>query len=461
MHRARLPMAAAATAAAAAAVMAGIALLPAGPVGADLGASEWKAIEERASKAVQQGDSKAAAAAVRDAARDLSPRAARLIVAVVSRMVEQNEVYEAGCEAADALGGSDKAFTELVRQGKGTKDPKVRIWLIDALKKRAERGAPRIAELLDDKEDKVQLAAVRALVDLATAEGTDALIALMEKLDKKGPGAQGVVYGDLRNGLARILGAKLDSGFEFRSYFDARRGEFVNGKGLVKAGEGTGGARGGGGQEVGSVTLFGQEIRCKNVVIILDRSGSMERADPYPPGSQAGTSARGGPDTGDGTNDPERKRIARAKKELIKVCEELAKVKAKVNIVVYSSDVEFWRPEGVHDLGGDALKSVKDFISKLEADGVTATDTALLYAFEKVPQADCFYLISDGFATHDGQSKVPTPRILAAVAEANRFKKVQINCFGFIVRGQTGDQADPELMQALAAQAGGTYSEIE
>ena len=97
----------------------------------------------------------------------------------------------------------------------------------------------------------------------------------------------------------------------------------------------------------------------------------------------------------------------------------------------------------------------------LEAEGVTATDLALLSSFERVEDADCFYLISDGFATRDGETKIPTSQILTEVAEANRFKKVQINTFGF--EGKSGnpkDGADRELMEGLCRSTGGKYTEI-
>ncbi len=182
---------------------------------------------------------------------------------------------------------------------------------------------------------------------------------------------------------------------------------------------------------------------------MLDVSGSMEAADPYPPG--AGTVARGG---GDGSNDPERRRIVRAKKELVKVLKGLSESKAKVNVVAYSTDVIFWRPEGLHALGGEALRSATEFVEAFKADGVTCTDTAILMAIEQCPDADCIYLLSDGFTTHDGETKVPTPEILAAVEEANRVRKIQINTLGFV-------GADRELMQELAAATGGTYADIE
>jgi hypothetical protein len=443
---------------AAAAALVVAAILAARPFQAEAGLSsaEWKAVEEKASRAVQQGDGKGAAGAIREAAKDESPRAAKLVVQVVAKMIEDADVFEAGVEAVAALGAAETAVDELVKQAKSQKDARMRIWLVDALAARGAGATKRVAAFLDDKEDRVQIAAIRALATFATIEAVETIIGFAEKLESKG-GGRGVVYQDALNALGRVLGTQLDGGLEYRSYLATHRGEFVNGKGIPKSEDRreAGGGRGGEAGGAKTVSLFGLEIRCKNVVLIIDVSGSMEVADPYPRGQ--GSTARGG---GDGSSDPERKRINRAKKELSRVLDELAKQKAKVNVVAYSSDVNFWKPEGLHDLSAANLKSAKDFVAEFKADGVTVTDTALLMSFERVQQADCFYLITDGFATHDGETKVPTPQILAALADANRLRKVQINTLGFVTHGGAAG-ADPELLQAIASQAGGTYTEIE
>ena len=84
---------------------------------------------------------------------------------------------------------------------------------------------------------------------------------------------------------------------------------------------------------------------------------------------------------------------------------------------------------------------------------------ALQTAFQIAPQSDCFYLISDGKATHDGQSFIPAAQIIGEVERSNKLRKVQVNTFGFIPP-KGAEAADVPLMTGLAEKTGGTYTEI-
>ncbi|HVY61316.1 MAG TPA: hypothetical protein VHF22_06660, partial [Planctomycetota bacterium] len=216
----------------------------------------------------------------------------------------------------------------------------------------------------------------------------------------------------------------------------------------------------GGGGRVGETVVFGTELYCKNVVLILDISGSMEITDPYPPGMDLGSKERSYVES-NGMTDPDRKRINRARNELMKLLDQLAKAKGKANIITYSSYVNSWKPEGLHDVSS-SLSSAKEYLKDVKAEGVTATLSALEAAFAVAPQADCFYLFSDGKATDDGEHFIPAATIIAEVEKMNKLRKVQINTFGFIPPSGVSerDGADVELMSGLAEKTGGTYTEI-
>ncbi|GIW72254.1 MAG: hypothetical protein KatS3mg102_1796 [Planctomycetota bacterium] len=429
------------------------------PVRAELDRRSYAELLQQLDQAVREGADAQAAELLRQLAADDSARAVRVLVKVAAVLPESESIYDAVQEFVRRITDS-QARRELRRQALKGQPWQLRVMLLDALgQHRGGEELETLAEATRDRDQRVALAAVRQLASLKTRAAVEALIAAMERYDKR-PHERDVLWQDLRNALARLLGVELDMGLDYRGYFEARREQFVDGRGLP----GAGAARPRRAAEEGaSVTLFGQPIHCRRVVLILDVSGSMDICDPYPEGSGPATRAREGgePERYDYTKDPERKRIARAKKELVRTLEQLAAAGAQVNICAYSTFTQWWKPEGLHRLTPQELASAKAFVDSFVAEGVTATDTALLEAFRVAPEADCFYLISDGFATHDGTTKVPTAEILRAVAEANRLRKVQINTLGFLPNPDVvNDGADPELMGALAEQTGGTYTQI-
>ncbi len=432
-------------------------VLTGGVAFARLDRNRYGAILARLDQAMRSGADEAAAAALVELAEDDSARAVKVLAKVVRAMPESGAIHEAVGRFVGALADARalKEVRKLVRRGKPWQ---LRLMLVEALG--AARGGEEVellAKACGDRARPVAVAAVQQLGRVRTIAATEALIEAMQaREDQK---KRDVVWQDMRNVLAEVLGTRLDAAIDYRNYLRARTEQFVEGKGLPPAPQET--ASGG---EIGSVTLFGEPILCDKVVLILDVSGSMVIADPYPPGERRGSSSAardGGDDEFDYVKDPERKRIFRAKRELIQTLEGLAAKGAMANVIAYSSEVCMWKPEGVHKLTKDNLESARKFVQSFVAEGVTATDSALMYAFERCPDADCFYLISDGFATHDGETKVPTEQILEEVREANRLLKIQINTLGFHPNPHVeNDGADRELMTALARETGGSYTEI-
>ncbi len=162
------------------------------PVAADLSAAEWKATLEKIDVAVKAQDAGKAAAGLREAAKDDSERAAKLAVLVLAKLPDAPEVYAAVEEAAITF-TKDKALETLRKEALAQKDWTVRVQLVDALAARGARETDTIAKATKDKEEKVQVAAIRALASFKTIAATEAIIACMEKVDEKGPQARGVV----------------------------------------------------------------------------------------------------------------------------------------------------------------------------------------------------------------------------------------------------------------------------
>ncbi|RMG08516.1 MAG: hypothetical protein D6731_21775, partial [Planctomycetota bacterium] len=171
-----------------------------------------------------------------------------------------------------------------------------------------------------------------------------------------------------------------------------------------------------------------------------------------------GSRVRRAGDTGGGRQSQLKTRLERAQRQLKKVIRRLP-AGYKINIVAYSSRTKLWRagegdePPQLHALTKANRDAACAFVDGFRADGVTATDAALRRAFS-VDGARCFYLLSDGFATADGKTKIPTEDILAVIDEYGKDRRVTIHTLGF--RG-----ADVEMMKAVAEHTGGEYSDID
>ena len=97
-------------------------------------------------------------------------------------------------------------------------------------------------------------------------------------------------------------------------------------------------------------------------------------------------------------------------------------------------------------------QSAAKFVDDFQANGVTATDDALERAYD-VAGARCFYLLSDGFATQDGTTRINTEEILAVIDQYGKGRHVTVHTMGF-------EGADRDMMQKVAEHTGGRYSDI-
>jgi hypothetical protein len=203
-------------------------------------------------------------------------------------------------------------------------------------------------------------------------------------------------------------------------------------------------------------------MECTRVVFVLDVSGSMlavdadQQLDPDLVGTQVrgGTQGKPGEPAGGAT---QLTRLDRAKLELERMLQSLPDA-VKINIVAYSTYVQIWREgEGnkapqLHAMNAGNKRSAIEFVKGFKADGVTVTDDALRRAYD-VEGARCFYLLSDGAATHDGTTFLTAGEMVSVVEELGQGRSVTIHTLGF-----TG--ADKSMMQAVADKTGGRYTDI-
>jgi hypothetical protein len=252
--------------------------------------------------------------------------------------------------------------------------------------------------------------------------------------------------------LHAMLHRDLPSPEDYKTYFEARQ----NDPNLFEA-------RSGGERGATLVTLFGAPVTGKNLVFVLDISGSMTKTDPRPAGEVD-------PDQGKTVVDdpsrpgrkkgpsPDRQRMVRAKKELSNVVRSLAE-DIRFNIVTYSSDVNTWKKSMVFATAANK-KSAVEYVDGLAAEGLTFTDEAMEVAFSDL-EADTVYLVTDGAPTHVESTtarKAPdtdelVEQILKRVEELNFLRGVRVYTLGF-------EGAEEEFLKNLASKNSGTYTRI-
>jgi hypothetical protein len=263
-----------------------------------------------------------------------------------------------------------------------------------------------------------------------------------------------------RETLAKYVKVSVPSAADFKNYVDVRRADPE----LFQPREHAAGG-------LTRLTLFGAEVSGKNIVFIIDVSGSMMATDPVklPEKSSSGGTVVKGSEEEKKRLEEERKaqaeriesrrRITRAKQELSKVIGALPD-DVRFNIISYSSDVSPWKTKSVA-AGAGSRKEAREFIDRLKAEGITVTDMALDSAFEDI-DIDTVYLITDGAPTHVGSQGPGRPpdadEIIAAIharmKAVNFLRGVRIFTLGF-------PEADEEFLKQLAADHSGQYAPIE
>ena len=251
-----------------------------------------------------------------------------------------------------------------------------------------------------------------------------------------------------QSALARLLQVELTSAEDYRNYVNGRKDdEQLFNPPHARAGAKT------------ALTLFGASVTGKNIVFIIDISGSMLTTDSARPRKRSARTKVAG--LGGRVKSPrlDRQRIVRAKKELSKVVRALPE-DVSFNIIAFSTGVDPWSDRLMLARSSNKKKALSH-IESLSAAGITVMDLALEEAFADL-SVDTIFLITDGAPTHVGSQGPGLPRdslelmksIHRRMKEINFLRGVRIFTFGF-------QGAREDFLKKLSRDHSGKYIRIE
>jgi len=203
-------------------------------------------------------------------------------------------------------------------------------------------------------------------------------------------------------------------------------------------------------------TYYGISTDAKNIVFVMDISGSMEGKNE---GGLAGRATAAAANAG--ANVVERTvggrlgnlagsqirkqttKLGSAKRELIPTIKGLTE-STQFSVLIFEDKVKSWRTAPVTaSTTNKNLAAV--YIDAVQSGGGTSAKAALEQAF-RIGGIDAIFFVTDGQPTDASAQE-----ILNLAASKNRSKKVVINCIGI------GDDQDEQFLRQLAAANNGQY----
>ncbi len=331
------------------------------------------------------------------------------------------------------------------------KRPRVRTAAIDSLAaKKATQSAGLIAGALEDDAWQVRAAAVEALGALDQRSSVGALIARMQN-------ETGRLREDFERALGRLTGWALGPDPKaWKGWWETNQAAWEAGT-LEKKKVDAAAADQGPGQ---TVAFFGITTKSKNIVFVLDISGSMN--EPANFAEEEKVVATGGGSGGGGGGgayvpkaDEKGKKIGIAKGELHRALG-LLPSDTSFNIIFYSTEVKLYSNAMVQASDANKGKAQK-YVHEIKAEGGTNIHDALEKAFNLIRKpeenfekgVDTIFFLTDGMPTV-GKVVDPT-KIQKLVREWNQTRRIRIHTIGI----GTHDRA---MMEALAKENGGNYA---
>lgn len=287
-----------------------------------------------------------------------------------------------------------------------------------------QKNLPELLKALDSADWSVRLAALKGLESLRTPEAVGTIVGRMQQ-------ESGRMLDEFGDVLWRLTGMPFDrqatgwkgwweknaTGFQPISEAELAKREQVEEARRLK--------------QVSKATFFGIRIKSHRVIFILDVSGSMNYLTR---GQYVGKNGE--------------PRITVAKRELSK-CIDALEANSLFNMVVFSSGVDKWLPDGIADSKGTTREEAKAYVDKLAADGGTNLYGSLKEAFAD-QDVDTIFVLSDG---EPSVGEVTDPgTIREHVREWNKHRAIVINS---IAVGGTF-----EILRWLAEDSGGTHVEF-
>ncbi len=333
------------------------------------------------------------------------PRSAILIPPAVTLLPSKTN-YERALETIGALENPD-AVEALIKNFKKARSLDDKTLLLDAFGHREDKASGEL--ILDNLENKllrIQLAALRAAGQRRLKGAVDPLIAMVSARSRD----RDLPWLESRRALLNITGQDFEDAADWKKWWALARDRFdpdaepaEDAQTLVVR------------KATDSVEFFGAEIFSRNLIFLIDVSGSMAMYDQGELKRKEAEKAR--------------VRLDRARKQLLGAIESLPKT-ARFNIIAYSNKVTAWQ-KSLKPASKGAIKSASRFVKEFLARGATYTDDALKRAFEET-EADTIVLLSDGAPTKpDFPSDYLIGQILKDISNRNAARKLRINTFGF------------------------------
>ncbi len=312
---------------------------------------------------------------------------------------------------------------------------------------------------LDDPEAKVQVNAVRILLDQG---GREVIMPLILHIDK----AKGRVKDDVVDALTRLTGKDLGpSTFQWEGWWEQK------GKGIKTLKRGSAkefsDLKEKLAEDANTVAYHGLRILSNRFIFIFDSSESMK--EKYVPPEQreddAGKAGARGrtvvADPNDPANqaqkDPLQTKLAVAQKNLKKVLNGLKDGK-RFDIIQFESIItDFIRarlekePDKLAVLDIETRQKALAFVDQAKPQGQTYMLRALETAF-KNEEVDTIYLLSDGAPTPPETAGMNV--ILERLRKLNRLRSVKINTIGFDLK-----QKEKEFLRTMADEHFGVFIE--
>jgi hypothetical protein len=359
---------------------------------------------------------------------------------------EVNDIFDAA-KLAIVKTKDQKAQKFFLSELRSNKDWRVREILVQAIaKKPGDDADEALLEALNDKNAIVQGTAIRALAERKIVKAIEPIIAILEKTEKK----RDEPWLDAQTALVGMTGVSdIAKAADWKTWWEGNKKTFDPKK--VRPGRGPG-------ETVirEAPKIFGREVLSKRVVFILDISGSMLGKDTPSEGGEKGRTFTP-KDEGYAAIPENRMRMVRLR-EAMKECLEGLPPDTKFTIILFSTGTKIWKSELVPATAENKSEAI-DYIMDVQPQGFTWTDAALEAAFE-IPEANTFYLFSDGVpqrgvdpATNKSQF-IDTNEICEKVQEWNRLRKVKIHTIGI-------GEANPQFMARLATENGGTVTMVK
>lgn len=355
-------------------------------------------------------------------------------------------------------------------------DPQMRVAALQSLGRHDLRKAwDAMLAALDDDFWQVRSTAVAWMAAQTTASepfgrpvlgavrmvlGRRAGLAVVDRLIDALGRETGRLRGDIDDLLRRIVGRSFQGDHDlWKSWWAANRKEVLAGG----AGQEHGAARG----ALRTVSFYGIRSLSKNILFIIDVSGSMEWKSPVAPGKEEGEAAPAqDPNLPVGTGPEDDRKISIAKWELKRAIGQLSE-DARFNIIYYNHEVKLFAPK-MMAASLPMKKRAFAFIDGVKAEGGTNIYDSLVRAFtlgggERNDKknfensVDTIFFLSDGVPTQGKITDIPL--ILKDIRERNKVRRIIIHAVGLSTKSDKPEEQSKldEFVRKLAEQNGGRY----